>query len=202
MPGVSQSQVDNLRRNQIEPALRAGDWSGAAVAAANGLETSPKESPIALTVNWLLVALILAGIVIAVVVLRFVMRRRARRRRAAALAAARRVDPTDEDALAAVPLQALDDLSRAMVVDVDNALRTSTNELALAIDEFGKERTEPFTDAVNNAKTALTQALTVRQQLEDATPETPAQRRELLTGVIVSAARADRGLDSQTEAFE
>ena len=202
MPGVSQSQVDSLRRNQIEPALRAGDWSGAAVAAANGLETSSNKSPSPLTVNWLLVALILAGIVIAVVVLLFVMRRRARRRRAAALAAARRVDPTDENALAAVPLQALDDLSRAMVVDVDNAVRTSTNELALAIDEFGKERTEPFTAAVNNAKAAITQAFTVRQQLEDATPETPEQRRELLSRVIVSAARADRELDSQTEAFE
>lgn len=202
MPGVSQSQVDDVRRNQIEPALRAGDWSGAAVAAANGLETSSNNSPNTLAVNWLLVALILAGIVIAVVVLLFFMRRRARRRRAAALAAARRVDPTDVNALAAVPLQALDDLSRAMVVDVDNAVRTSTNELALATDEFGKERTEPFTAAVNNAKAALTQAFTVRQQLEDATPETPAQRRELLTRVIMSAARADRELESQTEAFE
>jgi hypothetical protein len=193
---VSPSQVNDLRRTQIEPALRNGDWSGAAVAAANGLNRTPSSSSRVI----LLVAL--GVIVIAVVLLLVLMRYRARRRRAAALAAARRVDPTDEDALAAVPLQALDDLSRAMVVDVDNALRTSTNELALAIDEFGKERTEPFTDAVNNAKAALTQALTVRQQLEDATPETPAQRRELLTRVIVSAARADRELDSQTEAFE
>ena len=29
---VSQSQVDDLRRTQIEPALRAGNWTGAAVA--------------------------------------------------------------------------------------------------------------------------------------------------------------------------
>jgi len=35
---ISSSQVDDLRRNQIEPALRRGDWSGAAVAAANGLD--------------------------------------------------------------------------------------------------------------------------------------------------------------------
>src|SRR6202142_607486 len=35
---ISASQVDDLRRNQIEPALRRGDWSGAAVAAANGLD--------------------------------------------------------------------------------------------------------------------------------------------------------------------
>jgi uncharacterized membrane protein YgcG len=194
--GVSQSQVDDLRRTQIEPALRAGNWSGAAVAAANGLNRPPDSS------GRILLLVALGVLVVAVVLLLVLMRYRARRRRAAALAAARRVDPTDENALAAVPLQALDDLSRAMVVDVDNALRTSTNELALAIDEFGKERTEPFTDAVNDAKAALTQAFTVRQQLEDATPETPAQRRELLTRVVVSAARADRELESQTEAFE
>jgi hypothetical protein len=193
---VSERQVDELRRTQIEPALRGGDWSGAAIAAANGLDRSPGYT------GRIVLLAILAGIVLAVALLLLVMRRRARRRRAAALAAARRVDPTDANALAAVAPQALDDLSRSMVVDVDNALRTSTNELALAIDEFGDERTQPFTDAVNTAKAALAQAFTVRQQLDDATPETPARRRELLTEVIVSAARADRELGSQTDAFE
>jgi uncharacterized membrane protein YgcG len=193
---VSESQLENLRHNQIEPALRDGNWSGAAVAAANGLNAKPSSSGRVL----LLVAL--GVIVLAVVALVLVMRYRRRRRRAAELAAARRVDPTDANALAAVPLAALDDLSRSMVVEVDNALRTSSNELALAIDEFGTERTEPFTQAVNSAKAALSQAFTVRQQLDDDQPETPAQQRALLTQVIVSAARADRELESQTEAFE
>ena len=194
--GVSESQVDNLRRNQIEPALRNGDWSGAAVAAATGLNKSSKSA------NRVLLLAVLGAIVVAVVVLLVVMRYRARRRRAAALAAARRVDPTNAAALATVSLEALDDLSRSMVVEVDNALRTSSNELALAIDEFGDERTQPFSRAVNNAKAALAQAFTVRQQLDDDSPETPAQRRDLLTRVIVSAANADRELESQTEAFE
>jgi predicted nucleic acid-binding Zn-ribbon protein len=193
---VSESQVDALRRNKIEPALHNGDWSGAAVAAANGLDTTPQSSGRVI----LLVAL--GVIVVAVVVLVSVTRYRTRRRRAAALAAARRVDPTDVNALAAVPLEALDDLSRSVVVEVDNALRTSSNELALAVDEFGEQRTEPFTQAVTNAKAALSQAFTLRQQLDDDRPETPAQRRELLSRVIVSAARADRELESQTEAFE
>ena len=193
---IKPGQVDDLRRNQIEPRLRNGDWSGAAVAAANGLNRPPDYT------GRIVLLAVLAGVAVAVVVLLIVMRRRARRRRAAALAAARRVDPTDANALAAVAPQALDDLSRSMVVDVDNALRTSTNELALAIDEFGNERTQPFTEAVNNAKVALAQAFTVRQQLEDAVPETPAERRELLIEVITSAARADRELESQTEAFE
>ncbi len=193
---VSSTQVDELRRDKIEPALRNGDWSAAAVAAANGLDPSTHSSGPAL----LLVAL--AVIAVAVLILLVVMRYRRRLRRAAALAAARRVDPTDAKALAAVPLEALDDLSRSMVVDVDNAMRTSSNELDVAIAEFGEQPTQPFTQAVKNAKAALSQAFTVRQQLDDDTPETPAQRRELLTRVIVSAARADRELESQREAFE
>ena len=177
---ISASQVDDLRRNQIEPALRRGDWSGAAVAAANGLDRGrrPTDS------TPLLIAL--GVILVAVVVLFVVMRYRRRRRRAAELAAAKRVDATDPDALAALSLGALDDLSRWKVVDVDNAVRTSANELALTIEEFGEQRTEPFARAVDNAKAALAQAFTVRQQLDDAIPETRAQRRELLTEVILS----------------
>ncbi|WP_044506923.1 TPM domain-containing protein, partial [Mycobacterium simiae] len=126
---VTSNQIDDLRQNRIEPALRDGNFSGAAVAAADGLNATPKSSsPV-----WLLAAL--AAIVVALIALILVMRYRSRRRRAAQLAAARRVDPTNPTALAAVPLDILDDLSRAMVVDVDNAVRTSANELALAIDE-------------------------------------------------------------------
>ncbi len=132
---IKPGQVDDLRRNQIEPRLRNGDWSGAAVAAANGLNRSPDYT------GRIVLLAVLAGVAVAVVVLLIVMRRRARRRRAAALAAARRVNPTDPNALAEVSPQALDDLSRSMVVDVDNAARTSANELALAIEEFGNERT-------------------------------------------------------------
>ena len=55
---------------------------------------------------------------------------------------------------------------------------------------------------MDNAKAALAQAFTVRQQLDDAIPETREQRRQLLTEVILSAARADRELESQRDAFE
>lgn len=194
--GITASQVDDLRHNQIEPALHRSDWSGAALAAANGL-ARPQTSP-----RWAPLLFALGVIVVVLLALWLVMRYRRRRRRAAELAAARRVDPTDPDALAAVSLDALDSLSRSKVVDVDNAVRTSTNELALAVEEFGEQRTEPFTRAVRNAKATLAQAFNVRQQLDDTIPETPQRRRELLTNVIVSAARADRELEAQREAFD
>lgn len=42
----------------------------------------------------------------------------------------------------------------------------------------------------------------MRQTLDDDVPETPLQQRDLLTKVVVSAARADRELDAQSQAFE
>ena len=146
--------------------------------------------------------LIVLGVLVLLALLLWMwLRRRKRRRHEAEFAAAKRVDPTDPNALASVPLEALDDLSKTIVVDVDNAVRTSDSELALAVEEFGAKRTEQFSAAVASAKTTLTQAFNVRQILDDAVPETPLQRRDLLTRVIVAAAKADRALDAQSEAF-
>jgi hypothetical protein len=196
---ISSRRVNELQRNQIEPALRRGDWSGAVVAAANGLDQRQESG---LAKSWVPMLSVLSAIAVAVLGALLLIRYRRRRQRTAELDAARRVDPTDPDALAALSVDALDDLSRSMVVNVDNAVRTSTHELDLTVEEFGERRTEPFIQAVHKAKAALGQAFTVRQQLDDAIPETPAQRRELLTQVIVSAARADRELESQKDAFE
>ena len=189
--------VNALRRNDVEPFLRRGDWAGAAVAAATGLNPSSTAAP----VPWLAVLALLAVVALLLLALLFWARRRARKRREAEFAAARRVDPADPNALAAVPLDALDDLSKSIVVDVDNAVRTSDNELALAVEEFGEKDTAPFTAAVTNAKTTLAQAFNVRQILDDAVPESPQQRRDLLTRVIVAAAKSDRELGAQQDAF-
>ena len=151
--------------------------------------------------TWALLLVALGVVVLAAAVLWPVMRQQRARRRAALLAAARRVDPTDPNALAALPLDALDDLSRSIVVEVDNAVRTSDNELAFAVEEFGDKQTEPFLAAVGYAKATLAQAFGVRQQLDDAIPKTLTQRRDLLTRVVVAAAQADRRLEAQREAF-
>ncbi len=199
---MSQSDATALRVNDIEPALHRGDWVGAAVAAANGLNRSPTSTGTGTEISWLGFLVAFAVLALAVLALWLWMRRRRRQRRKAEFEAARRVDPSDPNALVAVPIDALDDLSKAIVVDVDNAVRTSDSELALAVEEFGAAQTAPFSGAVGNAKTTLAQAFNVRQILDDAVPESPQQRRDLLTRVIVAAAKADRELDAQSEAFD
>src|SRR6195952_4315559 len=200
VPNAARGGVDvnALRTNDVEPFLRRNDWAGAAVAAADGLPPKTVAQPI----PWIGVLAFLAFLGLVLLALWLWSRRRAHKRREAEFAAARRVDPSDPNALAAVPLGALDELSKAMVVDVDNAVRTSDNELALAVEEFGDKDTAPFTAAVKNAKTTLAQAFNVRQILDDTVPEAPMERRDLLTRVVVAAAKADRELDAQRDAFQ
>ncbi len=194
--------VSTLRTNEIEPKLHQSDWAGAAIAAANGLNPSTSSTGTGGQISWFGVLVALTLLALAILLLWLWTRRRRQKRREAEFAAARRVDPADPNALAAVSIDALDDLSKTIVVEVDNAVRTSDNELSLAVEEFGAEQTEAFSRAVTNAKTTLAQAFNVRQILDDSVPETPQQRRDLLTRVVVAAAKADRELDAQQEAFE
>lgn len=196
---MSQSEATALQRDVIEPALRRDNLAGAAVAAADAMATAGSGSGQGF--SWIAFLIVMAVLAVAVFALWLWTRRRQRKRREAEFAAAQRVDPTDPNALAAVPLDALDDLSKAIVVEVDNEVRTSHSELALAVQEFGDRETAAFTRAVTNAKTTLAQALNVRHILDDAVPETPQQRRDLLTRVIVAAAKADQELEAQREAF-
>ncbi|MGI9162319.1 MAG: TPM domain-containing protein [Mycobacterium sp.] len=202
--GGSSTKVDNIRRDRIEPALKNNDWVGAATAAATGLgalgsSASGSRSGGGIPVVGLL---IMAGIGLLVIGgLMMWSRRRRAKRHEADVAAAKNVDPTDSSALASVPIDALDELSRSIVVKVDNAIRTSANELVLAVEEFGEAATATFAAAVDNARETLKQAFAVRQKLDDSVPEPLPERRDLLTRVVVSAAKANRELDTQTESF-
>jgi hypothetical protein len=204
--GGSSTKVDNIRRDRIEPALRNSDWTGAAVAAANGLgglKGAPAAGRGGGGGGSMLVPLaVLAGVgLLGFGGMTLWSRKRRRKAHEAAVTAAQNIDPTNPEALASVPINALDDLSKSIVVEVDNAVRTSANELVLAVEEFGETQTAPFATAVDNARQTLKQAFTVRQKLDDEVPEPLPERRDLLTRVVVSAAKANKELDTQSAAF-
>jgi hypothetical protein len=203
--GGSSTKVDNIRRDRIEPALRNTDWTGAAVAAANGL-AGLKGAPAAGRGggggSMMVPLAVLAGVgLLGFGGMTLWSRKRRRKAHEAAVTAAKDIDPTSPEALASVPINALDDLSKSIVVEVDNAVRTSANELVLAVEEFGETQTAPFAAAVDNARQTLKQAFTVRQKLDDDVPEPLPERRDLLTRVVVSAAKANKELDTQSAAF-
>ncbi|MFI9413138.1 TPM domain-containing protein [Nocardia gamkensis] len=196
--GVSDSELDSMLIGEVEPALRDGRWADAGVATADGLDAAMHGGGVsvrALLVIALLVVLVAASLV-------WYARKRRRGRAEAELAAARRLDPENTTALAALPLEALHARSRETLVEIDNAIRTSGEELELATGEFGATATTPFRTALDNAKAAAAEAFAIRQRLDDAIPETPEEQRSLLVELIGTVGRADRELDAQVAEFD
>ncbi|WP_274610872.1 TPM domain-containing protein [Rhodococcus sp. KRD162] len=197
---ITSSEQDDIRVNDLEPALREEDWSGAAIAAAGALGDAYASSgsggssvPLLIGVGALAVAG--GGAVV-------YSSRRKKARVAAEVDAIAEIDPSDPAALARFPIDVLDTRAKEILIETDNAVRASNEELSLARGEFGDSAAAPFITAHDNAKKALASAFEIRQRLDDAIPETPDQRRAMLVEIISSCGQADRELDSRVEEFD
>ncbi|MFE1594067.1 TPM domain-containing protein [Nocardia sp. NPDC058705] len=196
--GVSDSELDSLLAGSVEPDLRDQKWAKAAIDTAEGLGSAMHGGG----VPWgVLILIALAVIVVAGGLVLFSRKRRGDRDRAE-LTTAREMDPTDSAALARLSLPTLHALSRERLVEIDDAVRTSAEELTLATSEFGDTAVTPFRTALDAARAATAKAFTIRQQLDDAVPETPDQQRAMLIELLATAGKADRELDAQVADFD
>lgn len=203
---ITESQRQSIARDDIVPSLGEGEWAEAAIGAARRLAeaqgsslggasgTSGSSDPSGSSgasgssgFNFVPTFLILGGFVVAVVL--------------AGLIIARRRASTERRARAESEKQ-LDLRAGSALIALDNAVTTSEQELGFAIAEFGEDQTGPFRASLDAAKTDLRAAFTLRQQLDDATPDSPEQRTAWLSQILELCARADAALDEQTAAFE
>ena len=79
--GLTAAELNSLQSTQIEPAIGAKDWSGAAVAAADGLNKSASSATSSKRI-WLWIAIGVIVVVVIVVVVLLLLRARRRRRAA------------------------------------------------------------------------------------------------------------------------
>ena len=87
------------------------------------------------------------------------------------------------------------------LVELDNALRSSEDELGFAQAEFGLEATDAFTVALAKAKQDASGAFGIQQKLDDEYPETEPQQRAMLMELLKLCDTAADALDAQTKAF-
>ncbi|MFH9113680.1 TPM domain-containing protein [Streptomyces globisporus] len=216
---LTDDQLRNVAGTAIEPALRENDWAGAAIGAADGyasvLAGRPVTAP-AITPgpadpgtggsdstgarDFILPVAVVAGVG-AVGVYAYARRERRTTTRTTPAAggwgrgAAAGGAPEP-------PLPELDAQAKQVLVDTDDAVRTSEEELGFATAQFGEEAAKPFTEAVARAKDELTQSFRLRQQLDDAFPEDDATRRRMLEEILRRCATANEGLDTVSEDFD
>lgn len=128
-------------------------------------------------------------------------RRSTKKNNAQTLESAREISPGDTDQLNRLPLETLDQLAQEELVSTDESIRRGKEELNIALSEFGPERVRPFTKAMNHSTSTLQKAFHLRQRLDDAVPESPAERRQMLVEIVSSCGQADDALDAQAEEF-
>lgn len=190
--GLSEAEIDTVL-DRIQPLLAAGRFDAAVETAA---ETIDAELGTDRRGIWIVLGVLLVGLAAAIVVATV----RSRRRRAAELAGAARVDPTDAAAVARLSTPVLESWSEDLLVDADNLVRASAQELTAAEAEFDPASLTLFRDALTAAQTAVAEAFRTRRELDSGAPGVH-NRRETLTALIAKIGAAREQLQARAEEF-
>lgn len=195
---VSEEQKLTIEQERIQPALSDSDWLGAVDAAADGLQeaaaggtggaddtgASAGGGIGAGTIFLIVVAVIGVGVVI------WLFTRR------------RKKSVTTGQGAPQVDLETLARQASSALVQTDDAIKTSEQELGFARAQFGDAATGEFEQALTTAKENLNRAFTLKQQLDDHVPDTDEQTRDWNSQIISLCDQANTGLDEKAADFD
>lgn len=215
---LTEGRLAEIARTAVEPAPRQNDWAGALIGAANGYRAVAAGTAVptpAITPgradpgadvssnrsgSALVLPVVLVGCAAALAAYSYIKRKRR---------VATRTTPQggqegwgEQGQSPRTPLPELDRRAGLALVDTDDAVRTSEEELGFASAQCGEEAARPFQDAVTYAKGELTTAFRLRQQLDDAFPEDDGTRRRMLDEIIARCTDANGRLDAESADFD
>lgn len=190
---ISQDEQDTLLAREVEPELRDGDFAGAAIAAASGMNAAISGE---ITgggggggTSWFgpaLIGLIVVAVLGFAAYWLFSAWRKDRR------SAEERDRRTGELATRA----------NTLLLASDDMLRDAEQELGFAEAEFSAEDVAPFRKALQDARDQVKMAFATRQQLDDQRPETPAERERMLNDIIAKCESAQALVTEQTRRLD
>lgn len=197
---VTFDQLGAIEQQDVQPALAAEDWLGAVDAAAAGITaatgngaggTGGSDGGSGGGILTVILAIAAVGAAIAVIVV-FVRRRRS----GVGGGAVGTSGPPS------VPTSELTRRAASALVEMDDAIRTSTQELGFATAQFGEAATEEFSRVLAEARADLDKAFEIQQTLDDETPDSDAEVRAATTRIIELCEGAGARLDDKAEAFD
>ncbi|MFI0237278.1 TPM domain-containing protein [Streptomyces sp. NPDC016845] len=210
---VTDARIQEITRAGIEPALRRNDWPGAAIGAANGIGAVTAGRPVPTPTitpgaddpgssgndgglsgsGDLVLPIIAVGAAGALAAYSYTRRKRRM---------SERTTPRTWGKQDVTPLPELDRQAGHLLVETDDAVRTSTEELGFATAQFGEDAVRQFSEALAYAQSELTTAFRLRQQLDDAFPEDDSTKRHMLDEIISRCTEAGRRLDQESGDFD
>ncbi|KZE88954.1 hypothetical protein AVP41_01745 [Microbacterium sp. TNHR37B] len=181
---VSDDQLARIEQDRVGPALGSDGWVAGAIAAADGLAAAHGGGG-GVNLGVVLFVLLLAAI-LGVLVWLFV---RSRRRASGGSASA-------------VPIEELARRAASALVQTDDAVKTSEQELGFARAQFGDDAAAEFEATIAQAKADLDAAFSLQQKLDDDVPDTDDEVRAWNTRIIELCTQANSALDAKAAAFD
>jgi len=173
---LSESRILEIEDHLGSDYLADDDWAGGIDYVADEFSTVPWPWWV-----WVLGAVVLALIVFGITQLVLHLRRRA------ALAAELRT------------LEGQKKRAAQRLVQVDEAVRTSEQELGFVTAEFGEEATAEFSAVLTDNRTRLQQGFQLLEKLQDADEDTPQETRSWTDDILRLCTEIDAALDARTK---
>ncbi len=203
---LSDSELSRWAQVDVETYLILDDWSGAVISGANGLS---ERLPGGIGLGMLVLLAVVGAAAVAILVVFVGSRRKSSRGGSGGGKSQGAPDgQTSEqsapppDPLDSMATEELETAANTLLIETDDAIRTSEQELGFAIAQFGEDAAEPFHAAIRVATGHLQASFQLRQQLDDDEPEDEPTRRAMLTEIIRRLDDANDRLDSVSEEFD
>ncbi len=201
---ITNAQRDKILSSAVDPQLRAGDWAQAAVdaaaaigdAAGGGSGTVPSGDGAGAAV------LVGTGIAAAGGAGAYLYFRNKRKKAAQASSASYGPQGAELDPLASLSIEELRRKSGSLIIEADDAIKSSEQELGFAEAQYGDAAVGNFTKALAEAKAHMTESFKLQQQLDDHIPDTEEQQRSWLGEIIRRSEAALGSLQEQKADFD
>lgn len=188
--GVTYEVLDAATNDEALNYLGNGEWEDGIVAIAQNVETmvesgGPTRSSGTSVNAWPLiggVAAVGAGV-------------------AGVTAVKNRKKKKEEIATESASLESLAQRASTELLAADDEVRAGSAELEFARAEFGLEATQQFQSALTKASSDVQRAFTLRRDLEDEYPETPAQQKQMNEEILQLASAARAAMAEQAAGF-
>ncbi len=202
---ITAAQLENIKSKAIGPQLAEDNYAQAAInaaaaigdAAGGGSGNVPSGDGAGAAV------LVGTGVVAAGGAGAYLYFRNKRKKAAAQASSASYGPQGDEvDPLASLSVEELRRKSGSLLIEADDAIKSSEQELMFAQAQYGDSAVGNFTKALEEAKGHMTESFKLQQQLDDHIPDTEEQQRTWLGEIIRRSEAALASLQEQKADFD
>jgi hypothetical protein len=201
---ITNAQRDTIVKSAVDPQLRNGDYAQAAIdaaaavgdAAGGGSGNVPSGGGAGTAV------LVGAGVVAAGGAGTYLYLRNRRKKAGQASSASYGPQGAELDPLAGMSIEDLRRKSGSLLIEADDAIKSSEQELGFAEAQYGEAAVGNFTKALQEAKAHMSESFKLQQQLDDHIPDTEEQQRSWLGEIIRRSEAALASLQEQKADFD